>query len=178
MARTKSKKSTFQFLALLAAVALVVVASLGFQAWWKNRPGPDPSEVAITVSLGDHSEEVYPFSICTPGVECPENEVTSFDVGPDDSLTISVPKQIYDHDWRLLTIYDDPAANDEFYYKSHEKQEATVAGSVDPIGDSTTRPRLIVAEVTSLLIGTDESGEETPYTVTWSISTDYAKSQS
>ncbi|MCQ9371704.1 DUF2771 domain-containing protein, partial [Corynebacterium sp. 35RC1] len=30
-------------------------------------------------------------------------------------------------------------------------------------------PRLVVVEVTSVQIGTNEAGEETPYSVTWSI---------
>lgn len=71
----------------------------------------------------------------------------------------------------MLTIYDDPAANDEFYHTSYDATEATVPGSVDPTEEGAERPRLVVVEVSAVMIGEDENGEESPYTVTWSLST-------
>lgn len=176
VSRKTKRKNLKQFLALLVAVAVVVGASVAYQTWWKNRPGKQPEEVKVTATVGDNSQEISPYAICEMGVECPEGDVASIDVGEDDTLTIEVPKDIADHDWTLLKIYDDPAANDQLYYKGNEATSIEVPGSVDPTSDdSTTRPRLVVVEVNSVLIGLDDNGEETPYSVTWSISTEYAK---
>lgn len=180
MAKNPTKrKNLTQILSLIVAVSIVVVASILFQTWWKNRPGQEPAEVTISAYPNDTKDqaiEVHPYSICEPGVPCDQGEVPSLALGEEDSLTLELPKDIYDHDWSLLSIYDDPAANDETYFGANEQQEVTIPGSVPALGDdSEQKPRLVVVEVSSVLIGHDQSGEESPYTVTWSISTDYAK---
>lgn len=177
MASRKTKrKNLIQLLSLIVAVAVVVAASVAFQTWWKNRPGPEPKDIKVTAEVGDTKLDVTPYAICEPGVDCPEGEVPTIAVGEDDTLTVSVPTDISDHDWSLLKIYDDPAANDEMYYKANEQTSVDVPGSVDPTTEgSTTRPRLVVVEINSVLIGHNDAGEETPYSVTWSISTEYAK---
>ena len=72
----------------------------------------------------------------------------------------------------MLSIYDDPAANDETSHGANETTEVDIPGSVDPIEASTgERPRLMVVEVSSLMIGTDDDGEETPLATVWSLST-------
>ncbi len=171
--KTRRRKNAIQIVSLIAAVIIVIVCSVLFQNWWNNRPGPDPREVTITVTAGEHTQEFKPYSLCEPGVPCEESTVTTLDpaiVESAEQLEISVPKEIYDHDWSLLAIYDNPAANDEFYYGPYEKQTASVPLSVDPVSkESTERPKLIVAEIKSVMIGPDKAGNETPYTVTWSI---------
>lgn len=172
MASRKTKrKNLIQISALLVAVVLVVVISVVFQNWWNNRPEPEPSSVSITATSPSGEVEVFPFSICEPGVECEENEIPTLNVEADEELRLSIPKSIHDHDWYLLTIYDDPAANDEFYHTSYEATEATIPGSVDPLEEGGERPRLIVVEVASVMIGQDDEGVETPYTTTWSLAT-------
>lgn len=172
MASRKNRRRTvLQVTALAVAVVLVVVISVLFQQWWNDRPAPDPEEVSVTATAPAGTVEIFPFSICEPGVECAENEVPVLEVGADEELQLSIPQDIHDHDWYLLTIYDDPAANDEFYHTSYETTEATVPGSVDPTEEGGERPRLVVVEITSVMIGTDADGEESPYTVTWSLNT-------
>lgn len=169
--RKTRRKNLIQLLSLVIAVVVVVLCSIAFQSWWNNRPGPEPNTVTITASSGDVSQDITPFSVCEPGVPCDENEVPSIAVDKDGELKISVPKEVSDHDWSLLKIYDDPAANDQSFFGANEATEATVAGSVDPVRKKDDkRPRLVVAEVTSVLIGHDDQGVETPYTVTWSVS--------
>lgn len=156
------KRNLLQFLVLIVAVVIVIAGSIAFQKWWNNRPGPAPETVAIKAN----GQDVLPFTVCEPGVECPEGDVAKVAVGPDETLKIEVPKEIYDHDWSVLKIYDDPAANDQTYFKSHEAKDVEITGSAD----GEPRPRLVVAEVSTVLIGTDANGVETPYTVVWSIS--------
>lgn len=172
MATRKTKRKNFiQIAALLVAVVIVVVISVVFQNWWNNRPEPEPETVSLTASSPAGEIEVFPYSICEPGVECEENDVPTLAVGADEELRLTIPETVHDHDWYLLTIYDDPAANDEIYHTSYEATEATIPGSVDPLTEGGERPRLVVVEVTSVMIGTDDNGEETPYTTTWSLAT-------
>lgn len=157
----KRKKNLIQFLVLIVAVVAVVAGSIGFQNWWNNRPGPEPG----TVTIKANGQDIAPYMVCEPGVACPEGEVTKLAVGPDDTLKIELPREVYDHDWSLLKIYDDPAANAQDYFKGNEKKEVEVKGSAD----GEPRPRLVVVEVSTVLIGHDAQGVETPYTVVWSM---------
>ncbi|QGU02610.1 hypothetical protein CKALI_08755 [Corynebacterium kalinowskii] len=157
----KRKKNLIQFLILIVAVIAVVAGSIAFQNWWNSRPGPEPDQVTIKAN----GQQIKPYMVCEPGVDCPEGEVPQISVGADDTLKIEVPKDIYDHDWSVLKIYDDPAANSQQYFKSHEAKEVEIKGSAD----GEPRPRLVVVEVSTVLIGHDAAGVETPYTVVWSI---------
>lgn len=158
---SRRKKNLIQFLILIIAVAVVITGSIAFQNWWNNRPGPEPAAVKIKAN----GTEISPYMICEPGVECPEGQVPQVSVGPDETLKIEVPKEVYDHDWSVLKIYDDPAANDQSYYKGHEAKDVEIKGALD----GEPRPRLVVVEVSTVLIGHDAQGVETPYTVVWSV---------
>ena len=169
------QKSFMQILGLLVVVMLVVAAVVLGQMWLSSRPAPEPEDVAVTASVGDRSIEVSPYMVCAPGEECEEGEVPVLEVGADESLTITVPEPIYDHDWQLLTIYDDPGANDQQVHGPHDTDSVEIPGSAEPVGDSDERTRLVVVEVSSVMIGHDEDGVETPYTTVWSISTQAAE---
>lgn len=167
------KKSLLQILALIIAVVIIVVGVVVFQKWWNGRPGPEPSEVKISASVGDNSIEVAPYLVCEPGVECPEGEVPNLTVGSEDTLRLELPKDITDHEWRILTIYDNPAANDEKIHGANETESVDIPGSVSVPGEDgkDSKSKLMVVEVSSLMIGTNDAGEETPYTAVWSLST-------
>ena len=107
------KKSLLQILALIVVVAVIVAAVVIFQNWWNQRPGPDPRDIKVTATVGDNSLEVSPYIACEPGADCPEGEVPNLTVGEDDTLKLDIPEEISDHEWKILSIYDDPAANDE-----------------------------------------------------------------
>lgn len=169
--RKTRRKNLIQIIALTVAVILVVVVSVVFQSWWNNRPEPDPSAISITATSPAGEIDVFPFSICEPGIECEENEVPVLEVGPEEELHLAIPEAIHDHDWYLLTIFDDPAANDEFYHTSYDATEVTVAGSADPTEEGGERPRLVVVEISAVMIGHDDTGEQSPFTTTWSLST-------
>ena len=159
-----TKTTLIQIGVMLATVVVVTIAFLGFRTWWKPAD-PEPQDVHITVATADTKEEIAPYSVCEQGVECQEQPLTELSFG--DDVTLTLPEAIYDHDWALLKIYDNPAKNDQSYYGSHEKQEITLPTHEDDA-------QLMVIEVSSLMIGHDDQGEETPYVVTWSISSDKA----
>lgn len=163
------QKSFIQVIGLVFVIILVVAAVVLGQTWLNSRPDPEPEEVSVTVAVGDRSREISPYLVCAPGEECVEGEVPVLEVGAEESLTVTVPKPIYDHDWQVLSIYDDPGANNQLLHGPHDTESVEVPGSVDPIGDSAERPRLVVVEISSVMIGHDEAGVETPYTTVWSI---------
>ena len=170
MSRKSRRKNLQRIVALLVAVVVVVIASVAFQRWWNNRPGPEPKDVAITVTVNGTEQEVLPYSICELGSNCVENKVTMLDVADDAKISIKVPRYVYDHEWTQLTIYDNPAANDEKLHGAHERDTIEVPVTIDPVEDKKdVRPRLVVVEIRSVMIGHDAQGEQTPQTATWSL---------
>ena len=166
------KKSLLQFLALIIAVAVIVVAVVLFQKWRNDRPGPEPQDVTITATVGSDTLDVAPYSVCEPGTDCKEGEVPNLTVGPDDTLKLEIPEAISNHEWSVLSIYDDPAANDTTSHGANETTSLDIPGSVPPIEASTgERPKLMVVEISTLMIGHDANGEETPMQTVWSLST-------
>lgn len=172
MARTSSsKKNIRQILALVVAVVVVLGVVFVATSWWNSRPGRQPQDVSVTAHVGDQSTDVFPYMLFEPGVEPNEGEPTVVELGPDEKMTLDIPREIHNHDWQLLTIYDDPAANEQQLFAGYDSDSVTVAGSLDPLTEGGPRPRLVVVEISSVLIGTDANGEETPYTTYWSIAT-------
>lgn len=170
--KQKRHRSLIQFLTLLVAVVIVLVAIFLGQRWWQSRPGPDPHDVAVAATVGSQSQDVLPYTVCELGADCPEGEIARVPVPADGELQLKIPKAINDHDWQLLLIYDDPAANDQRIFGAHEEDSVTVRGSVDPVdGESGERPKLMVVEVHSMMIGTDADGAETPVAAVWSLNT-------
>lgn len=167
------KRSLLQILGMVIAVAVIAVAAVLIQSWWNNRPAPDPSTISITASVGDRSEEIAPYMVCELGVECPEGDVPTISVDENDTLHLEIPDEIRDTQWKLLRIYDDPAANDESLYGAGEKNSVDIPGSVDPIeaSDSDKRPQLQVVEVSNVMVSEVDGKEEAPYSVVWSIAT-------
>lgn len=162
---------SLKLFAVIAVLALLVVGgAYAMMQWQANREPTPPQEVMVTASVGDQELETAPYMVCEPGVECPEGEVPSLRVSAGDTVTITVPEEVYDHDWQLLTIYDEPGANDQQLHSSYDADSIDVPVSAEPVGDSTTRPELVVVEVSSVMIGTDDAGEETPYLTTWAFS--------
>lgn len=161
MATKQNRANLRQFLILIVAVVLVVAASIGFQQWWNSRPGTEPRDVTITASSGDEEIIVSPYSVCELGTTCEGNDVP--EIKAADTLKLSLPRDIYDHDWRLLKIYDNPEANQEEFYSGHQKTEVEIGTKTD------AGAKLTVVEVTTALIGHNNDGEESPYTVVWSI---------
>ncbi|WPF66734.1 MULTISPECIES: DUF2771 domain-containing protein [unclassified Corynebacterium] len=168
--RKKGKhRSLVQILALLITVVIVIVALYLFQTWWNDRPDPEPQDIQLTATVGEEKKDLSPYMVCEVGATCEGGEVPTMAVGENDELVLDLPEPVYDHHWSLLTIYDDPAYNDETIYEGHQQKSVTVPGSVDPAEEGAPRPRLMVVEVNSALIGTDDQGEPTPFSTVWSV---------
>lgn len=167
MVSAQTRKKNLKQIGFLAiAVLLVLGATLGFQHWWNQRNMREPHEVTINVSAPGQEVEVSPFTVVEPGKPSEEHDIPTIALGKDASLSVTVPEDVADHDWTLLKIYDDPKANDEQAFGPHEANQANVPARVKSEKLDAT---LVVVEVTSVMIGHDEQGEETPYRVTWSV---------
>ena len=166
------QRAVLQVSALAVVTTIIVAVIVLGVTWFNNRPAPHPSEVAITVSNGEESIEVFPYQICELGTECGEGgEIPVIDAAPGDTLTIELDESIYDHDWSLLSIYDNPGANDQQMHGPHDASSAEVPVSVAPVAGSDEEPQLVVVEVNSAMLGTDEEGNETVYATVWSVAT-------
>ena len=169
-AKNARRKNLMQFLTLLLAVAVVLAVFVLAQQWWNNRPGPDPRTVELSVTTPDGEKKITPFLACDLGKQCPENEVPEAALGAEEQMTISLPEEVAAHEWALLKIYDQEAANDESLFKAHERNSIDISGSSDPLSaQDSARPRLQVVEIKTVMIGTDDAGEESPYSVVWSL---------
>lgn len=169
------RKSLLQVLALLVVAAVIVAVVVLAQTWFSNQPDPEPEDTALTATAGDDEVEVLPYLVAEPGVEPVEGDIPTIEVGPDETLTIELPRHVYDHDWTAVLIYDDPAANDERLHGPNDTDVLEAPGSVDPIEEGDDRPLLAVVEIQSVMIGLNEDGEETPYSTVWSVSTQNAE---
>lgn len=168
------RKSLLQVLTLLVIAAVVVAVVVLAQSWLRNQPDPEPEDTAIEVSVGEQTKEVYPYMIAEPGVEPAENEVPTIEVADEDNVLISLPEHVYDHDWTAVIIYDEPGANDQILHGPYEAEEITVPVTAEPVEEDGETPRLMVVEIQSAMIGTNDAGEQTPYTTVWSVATQHA----
>ncbi|MBN9644653.1 DUF2771 domain-containing protein [Corynebacterium mendelii] len=168
-ARKKTRKNLPQIVGLLIAVVVVVTASVAFQHWWNNRR-TSPADVTVTFSWEGDSHTLTPYWVCGFGENCPAGKAPVVDIAGSDTVTVEVPREVWDHDWSLLTIYDNPAANDEQYFGGGQAKKVDVPVAPDQKGGGPA-PTLLVVEVHSLLVGEDDNGEEAPYSVVWAIHT-------
>ena len=167
--RTARNQRSVVMLAVIAVVIVAIVAGLYFYMdWQNNRPGTPPQEIEVTARAGESGDKVstMPFSICEFGQECPEGDVALLPVEPGtENVRVSVPNDVAQLQWSLLSIYDDPAANTERTFTPGEADEVDV-----PVVSEDAN--LVVIEVSALMVGTDEQGEETPVVVTWAFTTE------
>lgn len=169
------RKSLLQVLALVVIAAVVVAVVVLAQSWLRNQPDPAPAETALEVTVGDKTTEIYPYMVAEPGVQPEEGEVPTVEADENSTLTINLPEHVYDHDWTAVLIYDDPAANDQIVHGPHDAQSIDVPVTVDPVAEGDERPRLMVVEIQSVMIGPGEDGEESPFTTVWSVATPFAE---
>ena len=157
------KLKAWQLLALLIAAAVVLVGGFYLVVdYQRNKPAAPVAELRVVVSSGGNELEVAPYTVCELDAECVGGEPPSFDLDPASEVSVSVPEDLAASSWRLLSIYDDPAANEEQIFQSGQANQA----SVPAVKDSA---RLVVAEVSALAVDTNDAGEEVPVIATWSV---------
>lgn len=156
---------------MLAAIGVLIVAIVAglyfYMDWQRSRPGTAPEELQVTATAGEQESKTTPFSVCEFGAECPEGTVARIDVGGSETIRVSVPKEVAEQQWTLLSIYDDPAANTDRTFAPGEASEAEVPVTT---GDGSDHARIVVVEVSCLMVGHDADGAETPVVATWSFS--------
>ena len=164
------KSNTALTVALIAIAVTVIVAGLYFFLdWQENRPATPPDQIEVTAAAGDSDVTSTPFSVCEFGAECPEGDVARIDASGAESVRISVPRDVAQQQWSVLSIYDDPAANSERTFTPGEAGDVDIPLTTDNDGNDAN---LVVIEVSALLVGKDSNNEETPVVTTWAFTTE------
>ncbi|WP_293792141.1 DUF2771 domain-containing protein [uncultured Corynebacterium sp.] len=162
-----------QLLTMGAIVVLVVVVIGGvllYNRWQDGKIETLPQEQRITAVVDGKELEIAPYSVCElDDRDCKPSEPHKLEVGDAKEVTLKLPEDVYNHDWSLLQIFDDPGANQDNYYKGDERQEVTLKTEADVKSKDGSTPKLKVLELHSMLIGLDDNDEQTPYATIWSI---------
>lgn len=162
MARPAKAKSIKPIVAIVLAALVLVAAIYAFMEWQNSRPGTPVRELQVEVTSAGQQRQIEPYTVCELDQECVGGKPPTMAL--DESVVhVAVPAEISNTSWRLLAIYDDPAANNETVYTSNEASEHEIEAVTD------TGARLVVAEVSALEIDHDASGEEIPVIATWSV---------
>lgn len=157
------KTQNWNQIALIAMAALVLVAAVYmFMEWQSARPGTPASDLRIEVSSAGETREIEPYTVCELDEECTGGTPPTMSLDSDE-VTFKVPDEIAALSWRMLLIYDDPAANNEVVFTSGEAAQY----NADAVTD--TGARLVVGEVSALGVDVDDAGEEIPVIATWSV---------
>lgn len=156
--------------AILLAVAVVVAAVLGYNAWKDGQVETLPEEQRIVAVVDGEEQEVAPYSTCAvDAADCQPGEPFKLQLDGAKEFTLKIPRDVYDHDWALLKVYDDPGANTDDYFTSNERQEVTIKIDAERKSEDGSTPQLAVVEIQSLLIGLDAEKNQTPVTAVWSF---------
>lgn len=162
MARSGSGQGWKQIAAIAAAVAVLVAGIYAFMEWQRNQPGTPVRELKVAVTSAGQTLEIEPYTVCELDAECAGGEPPRMALD-ERTVAFEVPEDVAAAGWRLLLIYDDPAANTERVFTSNESSSQEVEAVTE------SGARLVVGEVSALEIDKDDAGEETPVIATWSI---------
>ena len=167
--RSKKEERAFQIkaaIAVIVVVSAIIIAAVIFTERNAEIPLANPEHLEITaLSSGDKPADAVklrPYQACALGKECDEGTPTGVKLPPDGSVTITVPPQIKQADWRIIKIYEDEKFDTESNFDPGTTDRAEIAGSYQG-------SPLKVAEVHAVMIGKDEAGDEQAYTVVWAI---------
>ncbi|SDS33995.1 DUF2771 family protein [Corynebacterium timonense] len=162
MSSTKKVPAWVQLLVIAVGVAVLVGGFALFLEWQRTRPVTPPGELRVEVSNGGSTLLVEPYTVCGLDEQCDGGEPPTFELNESSPVTFSLPDDIASSSWALLSIYDDPTANEEQLFQSGEADTATTKAVKDGA-------RLVVAEVSFLSVDTTADGEERPVVATWSV---------
>ena len=167
MAPKRAATQQWKVLAIaLVGVVVLVGVVYAFMSYQQNKPGTPVRDLEVAVAAAGQTEQVPVYTVCELDVECPGGEPPRMRLPDQGDVTFTVPGEIERNSWRLLLIYDDPAANTERVFTSGESGEETVPAVTE------SGAKLVVAEITTLDIEKGDDGEETPVIATWSVGFD------
>lgn len=167
MAPKRAATQQWKVLAIaLVGVVVLVGAVYSFMSYQQNKPGTPVRDLEVAVAAAGQTEQVPVYTVCELDVECPGGEPPRMRLPDQGGVTVTVPGEIERNSWRLLLIYDDPAANTERVFTSGESGEETVPAVTE------SGAKLVVAEITTLDIEKGDDGEESPVIATWSVGFD------
>ena len=164
MAQQRASSQQWKVVAIaLVGVLALVGAVYAFQRYQDSKPGTPVGELEVAVTAGGHTEQIPAYTVCELDAECPGGEPPRVRLPDQGEVTFTVPAEIERNSWRLLLIYDDPAANTERVFTSGESGEETAPAITE------SGAKLVVAEITTLDIEKGDDGAETPVIATWSV---------
>ena len=167
MAPKRAATQQWKVLAIaLVGVVVLVGVVYAFMSYQQNKPGTPVRDLEVAVAAAGQTEQVPVYTVCELDVECPGGEPPRMRLPDQGDVTFTVPGEIERNSWRLLLIYDDPAANTERVFTSGESGEETVPAVTE------SGAKLVVAEITTLDIEKGDDGEESPVIATWSVGFD------
>lgn len=152
--------------ALIALIVLVTALLVGGVVLdWvnKNRGPQDPATVEVVFSVEGKEVRALPYSLCATDNACTVTDTVEIPRSTEP-VTISVPADVADHDWQVIAIYDDPAANEQRYVTDYVTSSIEVASVKDDA-------QLVVLEVSSLMLSADE---EEVYATVWAANVEGA----
>lgn len=168
--RRAQRKQLLTVLAIAAVAAVIIGAVFAYTKWQDNRVATLPQDQRITAVVNGEETELAPYRACElDDKDCQNGEPVTLDTAGASEITLKLPKDVYDHDWAMLKIFDDPGANEEKYYKADEAKEVTIPLESEQTTAENAKPKLAVLEIHSMLVGLDSNGDQTPYNVVWSI---------
>ncbi|GAB2932339.1 DUF2771 domain-containing protein [Rhodococcus aerolatus] len=155
--------------AVLALVALVLAGALT-AAVVVLLPGGTPENPQLTAYAGGETITVPPTLFCNVAItSCEVGATATLPVPRGKSLQISLPSEIADAPWRLISVFTEPDGTqrtEDRFFRPGERLAVTV-GSADP------REQVAGAEVQLPSSVVDAQGVPQA-SATWGISTDPA----
>ncbi len=155
---------------VLAITAIVVGGTMLYMQWKDAQIQTLPQDQRIIAVVDGKEISLAPYSTCElDDPDCQTGTPTVLQVGDAESFTLRIPEDVYNHDWSLLKVYDDPGANREQYFTSYEADEVEVVVGADVVSADGSEPKLVVVEIQSLLVGLDSNEDQTPIATIWSL---------
>ena len=164
MAQQRASSQQWKVLAIaLVGVLALVGAVYAYLHYQDSKPGTPVRDLDVAATAGGQTEQIPVYTVCELDVECPGGDAPTMPLHGQREVTLTVPAEIAKGSWRLLTIYDDPAANSERILQSGESTQEVIQAVTD------SGAKLVVAEVSALAVEKSDDGEEVPVIATWSL---------
>lgn len=170
-----ANKKTWRIIGVIVAVALIITGLVLVLDRANDGTVDDPAALTMKVRVGGEEIEVRPYRVCDMfargegACTTDDGATANVSLGPEETAEIEVADQVSSVTWTLQRFYADESVNSADKKEPGQAKTETIAGSASVNGERTP---LGVVEVSTTVIGVDDSGEEIPYGITWSIVND------